>query len=133
LALFWVREDSGCGMKQELRDASGTDVTFTDTQLQACFELKLIDQAADLPDELREVGALMATHDWFRMLEGFHSARVHETTERLLSPGLRPGLRRWYRHPAINLGTAAIEFRDRLSRVAGERLEQAEDLPVNPS
>lgn len=107
-------------------------MTFTDTQLQACFDLKLIDQTGDVPDELREVGALMATHDWFRMLEGSHSARVHETIERLLSPEMRPGLHRWYRQPATQAGAAAIEFRERLSQVAGERLGRAESLPLKP-
>ncbi len=105
---------------------------FTDTQLQACFELYHA-EARGVSNELREVSALLATHDWFRMLEGPHSPRVQETIERLLSPALRSGLHRWYRHPAAKLGPAAIEFRDQLSRVAGERLEQAEDLPLNPS
>ena len=104
---------------------------FTDTQLQSCFELYLT-EARGLSDELREVSALLATHDWFRMLEGSHSSRVQETIERLLSPALRSGLHRWYRHPAAKLGAAAIEFRDQLSRVAGERLEKAEHLPPKP-
>jgi hypothetical protein len=67
------------------------------------------------------------------MLEGPHSARVHETIERLLSPGLRSGLRDWYRRPALHLEAAAAQFRDHLSRMAGERLEHAEDLPLNPA
>jgi hypothetical protein len=81
-----------------------TSKNFTDTQLQACFELKLADQPGGVPSELHEVGALIATHDWFRMLEGSHSERVHETIERLLSPELRPGLHRWYRRPAQTRG-----------------------------
>lgn len=107
-------------------------MNFTDTQLQACFELKLVDQMSGVPAELREVGALVATHDWFRMLEGAHSSRVHETIERLLSPGLRPELQGWFRRPESNRGTAAIEFRDRLNQLAGERLEQAKGPPRNP-
>ena len=108
-------------------------MNFTDTQLQACFELKLSDQMNGIPADLREVGALIATHDWFRMLEGAHSTRVHETIERLLSPGLRPGLQGWFRRPDSTRGTAAIEFRDRLNQLAGERLEQAGHLPLKPS
>jgi len=108
-------------------------MNFTDTQLQACFELKLGDQMNGVPADLREVGALIATHDWFRMLEGAHSSRVHETIERLLSPRLRPGLHGWFRRPDSNRGTAAIEFRDRLNQLAGERLEQAEGPALNPS
>jgi len=100
---------------------------FSDTQLQACFELNLADQAADVSAALRQVGALMATHDWFRLLEGCHSSRVHETIDRLLSPGLRPGLHEWYRFPESNQGTAAIAFRERLNQLAGERLQQLEE------
>ena len=103
----------------------------TDTQLQACFELYLAG-ARGVSDELREVSALLATHDWFRMLEGPHSPRVQETIERLLSPPLRPGLRRWYRRPGIGLGAAATEFRDQLSQLAGEPLEKAVHLPPKP-
>ena len=106
-------------------------MNFTDTQLQACFELYLA-EARGVSDELQEVSALLATHDWFRTLEGSHSSRVQETIERLLSPALRPGLHRWYRRPGANLGAAATEFRDQLSQLAGERLEQAENLPVKP-
>jgi hypothetical protein len=104
-------------------------MNFTDTQLQACFELYLT-EARGVSDEFREVSALVATHDWFRMLEGPHSSRVHETIERLLSPAVRPGLHRWYRRPDANLGAAATEFRDQLSQLAGERLEKAEDLTL---
>jgi hypothetical protein len=106
-------------------------MNFTDTQLQACFELYLT-EARGVSDELREVSALLATHDWFRMLEGSHSSRVQETIERLLSPALRPGLHRWYRRPGANLGAAATEFRDQLSQLAGERLEKAEHLALKP-
>ena len=100
---------------------------FSDTQLQACYDLNLADQATAFPAALREVGALIATHDWFSLLEGSHSSRVHETLDRLLSPGLRPGLHQWYRRPQSNQGTAAIAFRDRLNRLAGERLEKLEE------
>jgi hypothetical protein len=106
-------------------------MNFADTQLQACFELYRA-EARGVTDELREVSALLATHDWFRMLEGPHSPRVQETIENLLSPPLRPGLRRWYRRPGTPLGAAATEFRDQLSQLAGERLEKAENLPVKP-
>ena len=98
-------------------------MNFTDTQLQACFELRLADQVSDISSELRKVGALIAAQDWFQMIEGRHSARVHETIEHLLSPGLRPRLREWYRRPGLQLGATAVEFRDHLSRLAGERLE----------
>jgi len=106
-------------------------MNFADTQLQACFELYL-SGTRGVSDELREVSALLATHDWFRMLEGPHSARVQETIELLLSTALRPGLRGWYRRPGATLGAAATEFREQLSQLAGERLEKAENLPDKP-
>src|SRR6185437_2700944 len=99
---------------------------FTDPQLQACFDLHFVEGGAG-PPELREVAALIATHDWFLMLEGSHSSRVHETIERLLSPGLRPGLRHWYRRLSCHMEAVAIEFRNQLSQLAGERLEQAKN------
>src|ERR1051325_9503839 len=95
-------------------------MNFTDTQLQACFDLNFA-EAPRNSGELRQVGALIATHDWFRMIEGPHSSRVHETIDHLLSAALRAELRRWYRRPGGNGGTAAIELRDHLSRLAGER------------
>ena len=97
-------------------------MNFIDTQLQACFENNFA-EAGGASDELRQVGALIATHDWFQMLEGSHSARVHETIDLLLSPGLRPGLRDWYRRSAAEMSSTGIEFRDHLSRLAGEKLE----------
>jgi hypothetical protein len=106
-------------------------MNFTDTQLQACFELHL-KEARGVSDELQEISALLATHDRFRMLEGSHSSRVQETIERLLSPSLRAGLHQWYRRPGADLGAAAIEFRNQLSQLAGKRLEEAEDLALKP-
>ena len=64
----------------------------------------------------------MATHDWFRTLEGPHSQRVHDTIDLLLSLELRPGLRRWYRRPGANLDAEVTTVRDNLSQLAGERL-----------
>lgn len=96
-------------------------MTFTDTQLQACFERNLAETEAT--DELRQVRALMAAHDWFRMLEGPHAQTVHDTIDVLLSQELRPTLLRWYGRPAASLdGNAAILLRDHLSLLAREKL-----------
>jgi hypothetical protein len=108
-------------------------MNFTDTQVQACFELKLIDQASGISDDVRAVGALIATHDWFRMLEGSHSSRVHETLEHLLSPGVRPGLRAYYRRGRLDTNSSALAFKDHLSRLTGERFEKGEGLTPNPA
>ena len=95
---------------------------FTDTQLQACFERNFA-EARGASEELGRIGALLATHDWFRMMEGSHSPRVHETIEHLLSSGLRPVLRSWYHRSGGETNLAAIEFRDHLSQLAGESFQ----------
>jgi len=97
-------------------------VNFTDPQLQKCYDRNLA-AAPESSGELRQVGALIAAHDVFRMMEGPHSPRVHEAIEHLLLPTLRPGLRNWYRRPGAEADSAATEFRDQLSQLAGERLE----------
>ena len=97
-------------------------MTFRDTQLQKSYDRNL-SEANDTSEESRQVRALMATHDLFQMLEGPHSARVHETIEHLLSPQLRPGLRRWYQCSSPDKDSATVEFREQLSQLAGERLE----------
>ena len=100
-------------------------MNFTDPQLQKCYESNLTG-AGGLSDELRQVSALIAAHDLFQMLEGSHSARVHETIERLLLPELRLALRCWYQRSEADLSSAAAGFRDQLSQLAGERLEEKE-------
>jgi hypothetical protein len=107
-------------------------VRFNDSQLERCYETNLIG-AGPSPDELRQVGALLAVHETFQMFEGDHSARVHETIDVLLLPELRPGLRRWYQRANGNLDPAALSFREHLSRLAGEQLEAMEDIPHNPT
>ena len=97
-------------------------MNFDDKQLQACFERNFA-EATGASDELRKVGALIATHDLFQMLEGPHSSRVHEAIWHLLLPKLRPGLRAWYRRSGAEVTSTAIELRDHLSQLAGERLE----------
>jgi hypothetical protein len=96
-------------------------LTFTDTQLQACFERNLAD--ADSMDDLRQMRALMATYDWFRMLEGPHAQRVHDMTDLLLSRELRSSLHQWYARPGACLdGAGAVAIREHLSQLTGEKL-----------
>ena len=98
-------------------------VNFTDSQLQKCYERNFAD-VTDLSVELRQVSALIAAHDLFRLMEGPHSVRVHEVIEHLLMPGLRPVLRSWYQRSGAETNSAAVEFRDQLNQLAGERLER---------
>jgi len=107
-------------------------VNFRDTQLQQCYDRNL-GEAGDASGDLRQVRALIATHDFYQMLEGAHSLRVHETMEHLLSPGLRPELRRWYQHAGAGTDSAAIELREQLSQLAGERLEITTEISHNPT
>ena len=97
-------------------------MNFIDPQLQKCYDGNFA-EAVESSDELRQVGALIATQDVFRLMEGPHSPRVHEAIEHLLLPTLRPGLRRWYQRPGAETNSASTEFRDHLSQLAGERLE----------
>lgn len=106
-------------------------MNFNDPQLQKCYDSNLR-EAGNASEDLRQVRALVVTYNLFQMLEGAHSARVHETIEHLLSTPLRPELRRWYQRPGAETDFAAVEFRDQLSQLAGERLEQAREIPHKP-
>lgn len=107
-------------------------LNFTDPQLRKCYESNFVD-AAGSSGELRQVRALMAAHDLFRMLEGPHSPRVHETIWHLLLPKLRPGLRQWYQRSETDKGPTADALRDHLSLMAGERLGDKMDITHNQS
>jgi len=98
-------------------------VNFTDPQLQDSYDRNFA-AVVDCSDERRQVRALIAAHDSFRLIEGPHSPRVHETIEHLLLPGLRPVLRSWYQRSGADTNLAAIDFRDQLSQLAGENLEK---------
>ena len=111
--------------------AGGGIVNFKDTQLQQSYDRSFL-ESGDVSGDLRQVRALIATHDLFQMLEGPHSTRVHETIEHLLSTRLRPGLRRWYQRSGAESDSATLEFRERLSQLAGERLENVTDFPHSP-
>lgn len=107
-------------------------MTFQDSQLQQCYDAHL-GKVGNALGDLDPVYALIATHNWFAMLEGTHSARVHETMEHLLSTEMRPALRHWYRRSDLEMDSIAVEFRNQLSRLAGERLESVPEIPLNPS
>lgn len=97
-------------------------VTFQDSQLQQCYDAHFGKIGNSLGD-LSQIGALIATYNWFAMLEGTHSTRVHEMIDHLLSMEMRPALRHWYGRSAVEMNSTAIEFRNQLSRLTGEKLE----------
>lgn len=105
---------------------------FRDRQLQKLYDQSL-SEAGDASEDLRQVRALIATHEVFQLFEGPHSVRVHETIEHLLSVEMRPGLRRWYQRPGAGTDSSTLEFRDQLSRLTGERLEITVETSFNPS
>ncbi len=107
-------------------------MNFKDTQLQQCYDRNLVG-AGDVSGDLCQVRALIATHDLFQMLEGAHSTRVHETVEHLLAARLRPELRRWYQRSGAETDSATVEFREQLSQLAGERLENVAESSDHPS
>ena len=95
---------------------------FTDTQLQRCYDQKLA-EANDGSESLRQIHALIAVHDWFQLLEGQHSSRVHQAVDQLLLPELRAGLRGWYQRPGAETDSATVEFRTQLNGLTGEQLQ----------
>ena len=112
-------------------DSAPHQMTFTDPQLQECYARNLV-EVIGLPNAFRQVWALVAVHDVFHMLEGPHSARVHQTLDHLLSPALRPALRQWYQRPGLKMDRATVQFRDHLNQLAGERLEDPAEILINP-
>jgi hypothetical protein len=115
-----------------LAEAQFIKVNFSDSQLQKSYDLNFA-AVIGSSEEVRQIRALIAVHDFFQTFEGPHSTRVHEIKDRLLSPETRAGLRDWYRHCCPHLSASAIVFRDQLNVLAGERLELEEVMPANPS
>lgn len=95
------------------------DIKFRDSQVRNCYERNFA-EVADRSPEMSQVGALIAAHDMFDLLEGPHSPRVHETIEHLLTPGLRPVVRSWYRQLGANLKPEEDAFKAHLGVLAGE-------------
>ena len=97
------------------------DMNFTDPELRKCYEASLA-QVSGCPAELRSISALIAAHDTFQMLEGPHSARVHEAIQHLLLPRTRAALRLWYKRAGASDTPNTAELRMHLSQLAGEPL-----------
>jgi len=104
-------------------------VRFNDAQLQQCYDQNFA-EAKDSLEPVRQVRALIGVYDWFQMLEGKHSTRVHEVIDHLLLPELRVGLRRWFQRPDAETHSATIELRTQLNRMTGEQLEKPTELSV---
>jgi hypothetical protein len=102
-------------------------MNFRDSQLKEYYD-RTLGAAGDASEEMRQTRALMAAREFFQMLEGPHSAQVHEIVEHLLSPRIRSGLRWWYQRSDAETDSAALAFRDHLNRLTGERLEMSSSV-----
>jgi hypothetical protein len=95
-------------------------MTFRDPQLQKRFE-RVVSTFHDCPQNQLPVCALLDAFQWFCLVDGDQSPRVGEAIELLLSPEMRPALRDWYRRLGDEINPFAIEFRDQLGAIAGEK------------
>jgi hypothetical protein len=103
-------------------------VKFQDPEIQKVFDGTLDELRAlkvltrGLSDEDLQVVALMSVYCTFRLIDHGESARMREITDHLLSLELRPALKSYYRRRSECDTTSFIDFRDRLSDLAGEKL-----------
>lgn len=93
---------------------------FVVSQLQQHVE-RVYAVETGLPEDQLPVCGLLDACQWFTLTEGEHSPRVREALTHLLSSELRPSVRRWYQRYGESMNPAAIEFRDRLAEMAGEK------------
>jgi hypothetical protein len=64
----------------------------------------------------------------FQLVEGEQSPKVKEWLETLLSPELRPALHAWYQSSGDDINPYALQFRERLSALAGEKFGRQSNL-----
>ena len=96
-------------------------ISFSRPSLQTHYRSSLV-AAENLPADVRQVSALLELHDAVRMMEGPHSAGVHEIINILVSLPMRVELRCWYRHFGAELDPPAMAVREQLNGLIGERL-----------
>jgi hypothetical protein len=100
---------------------SEAKLKFKDEELERVYDLNFR-AMQNLQDEgQRQVCGLLAAFDWFRLIEGEQSPQVLEAKDLLLSPEMRPALRRWYRRFGNDMNPGALELRAQLSELAGEK------------
>jgi len=96
-------------------------VDFTDSRLKTSYEDNF-NELQTLPDEQRQVHALIEVHDLAQVLGGPDSAGVHEVLWHLLLPKLRPELRQWYRHSYSDKRATTVLLRKYLHNFLREEL-----------
>jgi hypothetical protein len=97
-------------------------VDFTDSRLKSCYEDNF-NELQTLPDEERQVRALIEVHDLAQALGGPNSVGVDEALWHLLLPKLRPELRQWFRHSESDKRATTVLLRKYLSDFLREDLE----------
>jgi hypothetical protein len=97
-------------------------MTFSHPDVQQFYDRAMSLKVGGVSDEERPVFALMDAYGWFRLIDGQQSAKIQELVSNLLSPELRPALRRWYRrHENIAVNNVFFELGKHLSDLAGEK------------
>jgi len=94
-------------------------VTILNQNLRQHFE-RVIALGTGVPLEERSIFALLDAWHRFQLIDGEDCPAAREAVEHLLSTELRPALRQWYRRSGESMNPAAIAFRDRLGKTAGE-------------
>jgi hypothetical protein len=94
---------------------------FQHQDVEQFFERVMALKVGGLTDEDRPVFALMDAWGWFRLSDGDQTAKIQEIISHLLSPAMRPALRRWYHRHGDKMNPPAMEFREHLSQLARER------------
>jgi len=96
-------------------------LNFTDSRLKTFYEDNF-NALKTLPDEQRQLHALIEVYDLAQVLGGPDSAGVHEAIWHLLLPKLRPELRQWYRHSNSDKRAGTLLLRNYLSNFLREKL-----------
>jgi hypothetical protein len=94
-------------------------MTFRDPQLEQHYRRVV---SLNGSSDVAAVCALLDAWHRFHLLEGDDSPQTREALELLLSSELRPALRSWYSRQGDDMNPAALEFRQRLGGMAGEKL-----------
>jgi hypothetical protein len=110
------RRGSGLGSQPALQI-----VKFNDTELERIYQLNFRAAQDSEDEDQRQICSLFAALDWFRRSEGEQSVRLREVGQILLSPEMRPALRRWYKRCGDGMNPVAMALREQLSALAGER------------
>ena len=95
-------------------------MTINNSQLKSHVE-RAVELMTNLPEDLRPICGLLDGCQYFSAVKGAESSEAREAVQLLLSSELRLALRRWYQRRGNDINPAALEFRYRLSDLAGER------------